>query len=161
MFSVLASLHVALHWAGVAACIAGAVAALVYLPGRLGGALAALCGALAAGLVAYDLGYRARGELDASAALRAEIAQRDAVIAEKDRQAKAASEIASAASARADAAVAKSADLQTEVDSYADALAKRAPSAGCALSDDDLERLRAIGRPADPPEPPRRPGVVR
>ena len=158
---MFAALHIIGHWAGVAACIAGALAALIYLPGRLGGALAACAGALAAGLVAYDLGYRARGELDVSVALRAEIAQRDAVIAEKDRQAKAASEIASAASARADAAVAKSADLQTEVDSYADALAKRAPSAGCALSDDDLERLRAIGRPADPPEPPRRPGVVR
>lgn len=144
---MFAALHIIGHWAGVAACIAGALAALIYLPGRLGGALAACAGALAAGLVAYDLGYRARGELDASAALRAEIAQRDAVIAEKDRQAKAASEIASAASARADAAVAKSADLQTEVDSYADALAKRPADSRCSMDERDVRGLQSIGRP--------------
>lgn len=158
---MLALFHIAAHWAGAAACVAGAVAALVYLPGRLGGLVAACAGALAAGIVAYDLGYQARGALDQSAALHAEIAQRDEQIADLNRQAKAASEIATAASARATEADRQSADLQSKVDDYASRLAKRPADSRCALDDDDLRELRAIGRPADPPEPPRRPGAVR
>ena len=162
MFGLLAAFHEALHWAGVAVCAAAAVAALVYLPGRLGGLLAAFCAALAAGLISYDLGFRARGALDQSAALRAEIAQRDAVIAEKDRQAQAAHKIAEAASERASASEALSANLQSEIDAYADELAKRPADSRCLLDDRDVRGLQSIGRPATrPPEHPRRPAVIR
>lgn len=162
MFSFLAYAHVALHWGGVALCLAAAVAAFVYLPGRLGMVAVAVAGAIAAGLVAYDMGFRARGELDQSAALRAEIAARDAVIAEKDRQAQAAHAIAEAASARAVAAQKQSADLQSEIDVYADELAKRPADSRCAMDERDVRGLSAIGRaPADPPKPPSRPFDLR
>lgn len=163
MFSFLASLHVALHWGGVALCLAAAVAAFVYLPGRLGMVAVAVAGAIAAGLVAYDMGFRARGELDQSAALRAEIAARDAVIAEKDREAKAASEIADAAKTRAAEAEKKSADMQPKVEAYAEFL-KKHPNGLCALSDDDRRWLCSIGgscAASDPPKPPSRPFDLR
>ncbi|MFT4097048.1 MAG: hypothetical protein QM651_07975 [Rhodoblastus sp.] len=156
-----AVLHVILHWSGVALCLAAGVAAFVYLPGRLGMVAVALAGAVGAGLVAYDMGFRARGELDQSANLRAKIAARDEVIAEKDRQAMATRAIAEAASARAQAAQQHSADLQSEIDAYADELAKRPADSRCAMDERDVRGLSAIGRPADPPQPPRRPADVR
>lgn len=163
MFGILAYAHVALHWGGVGLCLAAAIAAFVYLPGRLGMVAAAVACAIGAGLVAYDMGFRARGELDQSAALRAEIAARDAVIAEKDRQAQAARTIAEAASARADAAEKANAERQEEVDRYAEELAKRPADNRCALSDDDVRWLRVPQRlpAAAAPKPPRRPSRLR
>lgn len=135
MFSALAVFRETLHWAGVAACAAVAVAALVYLPGRLGGLLAAFCAALAAGLISYDLGYRARGALDQSAALRAEIAQQKEDIANLQ-------ETAMAASARErEAADARQSDNQ-KVRDYAEDVARK--NDDLALAGADLQRLRSL-----------------
>ena len=149
MFSLLAAYHEILHWAGIIACVAGAVAAMVYVPGRLGGALAAVALAAASGLVAYDEGYRARGVLDQSAELRQQIAERDAQITEQSREAQAARAIASAAAERIAAAERLSSDLQEQVDDYADALTKLPKDAACGLSDADVRGLSAIGRASD------------
>ena len=100
MFGFLAFAHEFLHLGAAALCIAGAVVAWFRLP-ILGKYIGAGLLAMAAGLIAYDMGFRARGGLDQSATLRAQIAARDAVIAEKDRQAHAAHKIAEAASERA------------------------------------------------------------
>ena len=156
-----AALHEFWHMGAAALCVAGAVIVWFRIP-ILGKYIGAGLLALAAGFVAYDMGFRARGELDQSAALRAEIAAKDAVIAEKDRQAQAARSIAEAASERADAAQKQSADLQSEIDAYADELAKRPADSRCVLDDRDVRGLQSIGRPAaHPPEPPRRPNPVR
>lgn len=135
MFSILAALHIAAHWAGAAACIAGAVAALVYLPGRLGGALAACAGALAAGLVAYDLGYQARGALDQSAALHAEIAQQKTDIANLQATAMAAGE------RERESADARQSDNE-KVKDYAADLARK--NDDLAVAGAELGRLRGL-----------------
>lgn len=108
------------------------------------------------------IGYRKARDLSQESALRAEIAARDAVIAEKDRQAQAARTIADAASARADAAQKQSEDLQSEIDAYADELAKRPADSRCVLDDRDVRGLQSIGRAAaNPPKPPSRPFDLR
>lgn len=161
MFGLLAAAHEFMHLGAAALCIAGAVVAWFRLP-ILGKYIGAGLLAMAAGIIAYDMGFRARGELDQSAALRAEIAARDAVIAEKDRQAQAAHKIAEAASDRASASEALSANLQSEIDAYADELAKRPADSRCSLDQRDVDGLSAIGKPAArPPKPSRRPRAVR
>lgn len=161
MFGLLAAAHEFVHWAAAALCIAGSVVAWFRLP-IFGKYIGAGLLAMAAGLIAYDMGFRARGELDQSAALRAEIAARDAVIVEKDRQAQAAHEIAKAASDRASASEALSANLQSEIDAYADELAKRPADSRCALDERDVRGLQSIGKPAArAPQPPRRPATIR
>ena len=156
MFSLLANLNVITHWLIIAGLVAGAVAAFLYLPGKLGGAIAAISLSAAVAVFAYDEGYRARGVLDQSAELRQQIAQRDAEIAEQNRQAAAARVIAAAAADRAATAEKQSADIQSQVDDYAQALAKRPANSGCALGPRDVDGLSAIGRPADPAKPPAR-----
>ncbi len=159
MFGFLAFAHVAMHWGGVALCVAAAVAAFVYLPGRLGTVAVAIALAGAAGLTSYDMGFRARGALDQSAALHSEIAARDALIAEKDRQAASARTIADAASARADAAQKQSSELQSEIDAYALELANRPADSRCTLDERDVRELYVAPRPRRDraPQPPRRP----
>lgn len=135
MFSLLAALHIVAHWAGVAACVAAALAALVYLPGRLGGLIAACAGALAAGLVAYDLGYQARGALDQSAGLRAEIAQQKTDIANLQTTAMQANE------REREAADARQSDNQ-KVSAYAEEVARK--NDDLALAGAEFGRLRGL-----------------
>jgi Skp family chaperone for outer membrane proteins len=84
--------------------------------------------------------------LDGSVALAAETAAQRRRIGELEADATAQRDIAAAAAARESAAQDRSKTLQTEVQAYAKKLESRAPSARCALDDDDVERLRRIGR---------------
>ena len=161
MFSLLAGFNEIIHWLIIFGLVAGAIAAFLYLPGKLGGAIAAIALSAAVAVFAYDEGYRARGVLDQSAELRQQIAERDAQIAEQTRQAQAARLIAAAAADRIAQAEKLSSDLQEQVDDYADALSKQPKNDACGLSDADVRGLSAIGRPADKAGPPANPATVR
>lgn len=138
------------HWGLAAILIAGAAAAFIYLPGKLGGAVAAVCIAFATATGAYQLGFQARGKLDKSLQLQAELQERD-------REAIAAKQIAGAASQRAADAEQKSQTLQEQVDDYERQLAA---NAACLATDSDVRGLQSIG-PDNPPQPPRRPFDLR
>lgn len=145
---------------GAALALAGAIGAFVYLP-VVGRPLAAVLLAVSAGLGAYDLGYAARGRLDQSAALAAQLA-------EQQRQAEASRQIAQDAATREVEADKKTAELNERISDYERQLAARpAPpslsiaaaancpkldyaACGCALSDDDVRGLRSIGAAGAP-----------
>jgi type IV secretory pathway VirB6-like protein len=115
-----------------------ALAVLVYFYVPLVGRTIALVLVIAAaGLFAYDAGYHMRGNLDKSAALRADIV-------ELQRQADEARTVAANAAVAEKAAEDAAAVNQQKVDAYVAQLAK---NPGCALSDDDVKRLLDIGKP--------------
>ncbi len=138
--------------AAAALCLAGAVAAYLYVP-LVGRTAAAGLVALAAALGAYDLGYRARGQHDRTAALTSQLA-------ELQRQASETQRIATAATEREQMLFDAVNQQQEKIDVYEAELAKR-PDAGCALTDDDLRRLRDITGDGEPPIPPKRPRDIR
>jgi len=133
------------HWGVAVLLVAAGIAALVYLPGKLGGLVAAVCISFAAATTAYQLGFQERGKLDQTAQLQAELAERQ-------READAAKEVASRSVARANDAESKSNQLQEQVDDYAAKLAKRDV---CALDSGDVRGLQSIGG-SNPPQPPKR-----
>lgn len=104
---------------------------------------------IAIGCLCWFGGYRSARHLSVESELRRQIAERDVLIAEQQRQAQAARTIAEAAADRVKDAETKSADLQTKVDSYAEELAKR-PNAACSLGPADLRWLQSINGSADP-----------
>jgi hypothetical protein len=135
------------------ACLAGAGFAFAYIP--VFGRYAAAClVAAAAGLASYDLGYHARGALDKSGAIQAQLD-------EASRQLAATHDIEAAAAAREQADDANAAKLQGEIDDYEKRVAALPAQGGCALIDDDVRSLSDIGRAAEPPLPPRRPVDLR
>lgn len=138
------------HWGLAALLVAGAVAAFVYLPGKLGGAVAAVCLAFASATSAYQIGFQARGKLDRSIHLQAELQERD-------REAQAAKEVAARSVARANEFETKSNQLQDQVDAYERQL-KDTPA--CIATDSDVRGLQSIGRD-NPPEPAPRSKPVR
>lgn len=138
------------HYALAALLIAGALAALVYLPGKLGGIIAMIAGGIAAAVFSYQLGFQERGKLDQSEQLKAEIAERQ-------REAQAAKDVAARAVTRANEAEAKSNTLQEQVDDYAAKLSKRD---ACLLDRRDVDGLQSIGGSGHA-KPPAAPGAVR
>jgi hypothetical protein len=128
-------LHIALHWGLVILGIAGAVAALVYIPGRLGGIIAAICLAVSAGSFALDEGYRSAARLCKEAELRAELAQAKEDI--KNLQL-----TAIMANAREQAAIRERQNDNDKVQDYAQKLAKA--NSDVDLSRADLEQLRGL-----------------
>jgi len=151
-----------------ALALAAAIAAFLYLP-VVGRPLAAVLLAIAAALGAYDLGYAARGRLDESGALAAQLA-------EEKRQAAAAQTIAQAASAREAQANQAAVQLNERISDYERQLAARAAApapvlpancpaldrstCGCLLGPDDVRGLRNIG-PAGAPAAAGAPRVLR
>jgi hypothetical protein len=113
--------------------VVAAAAAFVYVP-IFGRWIAAALLVVAAGLFAFDEGYRVRGSMDQSAALKADIV-------ELQRQADASKAVAENAAAAERAAEATAAANQQKVDVYVNNLAK---NPGCSLSDDDVQRLLDI-----------------
>lgn len=138
--------------AGVGLCLAGAALAFVNVP-IFGRWIAAGLVALAAGLGAYDMGYRARGAHDESVALRGQVA-------ELQRQAAETSRIAAAAAEREQMLFDAVGKQQEKIDAY-DAELSRRPRGACALGADDVRRLRDIAGSSNPPQPPRRPSDLR
>jgi hypothetical protein len=138
---MLASIQAVItEWALVVAalaCLAAAGAAVVYVP-VFGRYVAACLVALACGLAAYDFGYRARGALDNSGAIQAQLD-------EANRELAASKMITAAASAREQAATAAVTQQQGKIDDYEKQLASRGNSVGCALTSDDLKALNSIG----------------
>lgn len=134
------------HYILAAILIAGAVAAFVYViptfP-RLGAILVAALLVAAGTDLAWQFGFQYRGRLDRSEQLQAEIAERQ-------REAQAAKDVAARAVARANDAEARSTQLQDQVDAYE----KRAPV--CEFTDDAASGMRAIGgnNPAKSAAPP-------
>ncbi len=96
---------------------------------------------IAAGVFAFDEGYRVRGGLDQSATLKADIARQKADIAELQRQADEAKNVAADAAAAEKVAEDQATANQQKVDSY---VAQLANSPGCDLSVDDVKRLSGI-----------------
>lgn len=138
--------------AGAGLCLGGAAFAFVNMP--VGGRwIAAGLVALAAGLGAYDMGYRARGAHDESAALRGQVE-------ELRRQAAATDRIVQAAAEREQTLFNAVGQQQEKIDAYDAELARR-QMAGCALGADDVRRLRDISGSGNPPQPPRRPVNLR
>jgi enoyl-CoA hydratase/carnithine racemase len=142
--------------------LAGAGASYFYVP-LVGRALAVALTIGAAGLFAFDEGFRERGSLDRSATLAAQVETLKANVAEERRQAEAARAIATTAADAETKAQNEADEAQQKVAAYEVEIAKR-PVPGCGLSDDDVGRLRGIGaarRPAGAPRPSRRPVDIR
>lgn len=143
---------------GAAGCVAMAVAAYAYLP-FMGRYVAAALIAVAAGLAAYDMGFAARGRLDQSQAIQAQL---DAA----REQIQGAQIVGEAAASRAQDAEQQAATLQEQIREYETALAAKpypvavpgclrvAPA--CTLDADDvraLDRLRDGSRAGRATEP--------
>jgi hypothetical protein len=155
--------------------LAGALAAFFYVP-LVGRPLAVGLVALAAGLAAYDAGFTARGKLDHSGALAAQLA-------EAERQAAAVKRIAESADARERASADQAAAQNERIAAYEQELAQKSKpdqnenkpgtvvafsacpaldraTCACRLSPGDVSSLRAIGR-TDPAEPSDAAGAIR
>ena len=138
---------------GALGCLAGAVAAFIYLP-FVGRYIASALVAVAAGLFAYDAGYAARGQLDQSDAISAQLdATREQLDATKTIQI--------AADSRAQQSEQQAAQLQEQIDAYASAIAAKdaaifappvvpsatpapAPVPDCLLSPDDVRVFNGL-----------------
>jgi hypothetical protein len=113
--------------------VVAAAAAFIYVP-VFGRWIAAILLIVAAGVFAFDEGYRVRGGMDRSETLKANII-------ELQRQAEASKTVAESAAAAERKAEDAAAESQREVNDYVSQLAK---SPGCGLSDADIERLQHI-----------------
>jgi Skp family chaperone for outer membrane proteins len=135
------------------ACIAGAIALLSLNIPFIGWAkkgLAYTLFAVAIFVFGHLEGYRARATLDASADLQRQIAQQQADLEERQRQADQARELAAAAGVREREASDQSQSLAEQVQAYETELAKRSGNDLCVLSDADLRFLRGIGTAPKP-----------
>lgn len=128
--------------AAALACFAAAFAAFLYVP-VVGHWLALVLVALGVALGFYDLGYQARGKLDKSGAIQAQLD-------EANRELSATKQIATAAADAAQAAEAFNASQQEKIRAYQAKLEKGPKKRGCALSDDDVRSLSDIGAAAAP-----------
>jgi hypothetical protein len=124
-------------FAAALACFAGAAAAFITIP-VFGRWVAACLVALGCALLAYDLGYRARGELDNSSAIQAQLD-------EANRELAATRQVADATAAREKAANGFNAQQQDKINAYEATLKADSAAGGCALSDDDVRSLSDIG----------------
>lgn len=123
------------HYAAALILVAGALAAIAYLPGKFGGIVGAVLGAAAAGVVAYQLGFHARGKLDQTEELRAQVAALEQNA--KDQKA-----VADAATIREQQRAKEHDNDQQQISDYLTALAKA--NSDVALSNDELGRLRSL-----------------
>lgn len=132
---------------------------LIPLPYRI---LAVVVLWLATGAVGYWRGYVAADRTATIEAMAKDMARTQAEAAEWLRQAAAAKAAATAAAERQAKAEADNAAMQTEIEDYAKALAAL-PDCGCALTDDDVRRLRGIGATPrrDAPHPAPGPLILR
>ena len=96
---------------------------------------------IAAGVFAFDEGYRVRGGLDQSATLKADIAQLKANNSELQRQADEAKNVAADWEVSAKAARDADAVDKQKVDDY---VAQLQNDPGCQLTPDDVKRLSGI-----------------
>ncbi|WP_316202960.1 MULTISPECIES: hypothetical protein [unclassified Bradyrhizobium] len=88
-------------------------------------------------LFAFLLGFRTADDRAEAKAMRAEIAQKNEVIAAKDFDLRLAVEAAEAAQKQRDEAALRAKEAQDEIDDYAEHLKAR-PSASCVLTPDDF-----------------------
>jgi len=133
--------HVLVHWVVIALLVAGGTALIVEIPTRLGMALGGALLAVAVGYTMYDAGYRAAHQGEVIADLKAQIAQQTEIIAERDREAKVASEMAKRQNARVAETEILSTALQGKVDEYVARLAKDDP---CIADDADVRGMQSI-----------------
>jgi len=136
------------------ACFAGAGFAFVYVP-VFGRWIASALVALGCAIGAYDLGYAARGKLDNSGAIQAQLD-------EANRQLAATRDIEAAAAAREESDTRAATQLQEKVDAYEAALKSSPNGDGCSLTDDDVRALGGLSDDgAGAPGPSRAAGGVR
>jgi hypothetical protein len=138
--------------AAALACFAGAVAAFIYVP-VVGRRIAIVLIALGSALIAYELGYQARGNLDTSGVLQAQLD-------EASRELAATQKVAADANATAKAAADFNAAQQEKIRAYEATLKANSQAGGCSLSDDDVRSLSNIGA-GRAPLPPHRPAGLR
>ena len=124
--------------------LCGATAAFFYLP-VVGRSVAAILVAASAGVFAFDAGWRERASLDASGALRAQIAQLKASADEANLQASFAAAVARDATAAQALAEDETAQIKTEAENYEKQLSKSPAQPVCGLSPGDVAGLRRIG----------------
>lgn len=144
--------HEIWHWLMIGLLAAAGIACIIEFPSRIGAIVGTLllCGAVI--VLAYDEGYRSAHNDERVIDLQQQIAQKNAVIAEREKEAKDAQEVADAAAAREAEAAEQSAQLQQKVDEYVQHLNTRPE---CVATDDDVRGLQSIGasvpvRPAKP-----------
>lgn len=148
--------HVLVHWVVIALLVAGGIALVIEIPNRLGMALGAALITVAVGYTMYDAGFRAAHQAELVAELKAQIAQQAAIIEERDREARVASEMAMRQNERIAETETLNSTLQGKVDEYVARLAKDDP---CVADDADVLGMRsieAVGRPATKPALPSR-----
>lgn len=119
------------------ACFAAAVAAFIYVP-VVGHWLAIVLVALGSAFGAYDFGYSARGSLDNSGAIQAQLD-------EANRELTATQKITADFSANQTAAEANASKQQDKINVYEAKLKADPQNDGCGLSDADLGSLSGIG----------------
>ena len=124
-------------FAGALLCFAAAVAAFIYVP-VFGQWIAIVLVALGSALAAYSLGYSARGSLDNSGAIQAQLD-------EANRELTATQKITADFSANQAVAEANASKQQDKINVYEAKLKADPQNDGCGLSDDDLSSLSAIG----------------
>lgn len=150
--------HVVIHWVVIALLVAGGIAIIVEIPNRLGMALGGALLAVAVGYTMYDAGFRAAHQSEVIADLKAQVAQQAAIVEERDREAKVASDMAERDAERVAQAEAKADKMQEKVDEY---VAKLSKDDLCVADDADVRGMQSIeqaGRPqAEPALPARKP----
>ncbi|HEY1312203.1 MAG TPA: hypothetical protein VGF02_14755 [Pseudolabrys sp.] len=127
------------------AFFAGAVAALIYVP-LFGNYIAMALFVLGGGCGGYSFGFSARGSLDNSGAIQAQLD-------EANRELTATQKIATDTAARAQAANDLAQSNQGKVDAYEAKLKAEPETGGCGLSDDDVRSLSNIGASSAPDAP--------
>lgn len=150
--------HVIVHWIVIALLVAGGIALIVEIPNRLGMALGGALLAVAVGYAMYDAGFRAAHQGGIIADLKAQVAQQAAIVAERDREAKVASEMVERQNERVKATEALADMLQGKVDEYVAHLSKDDP---CVATDADVRGMQSIdaaaGAETKPALPARKP----
>lgn len=150
--------HVIVHWIVIALLVAGGIALIVEIPNRLGMALGGALLAVAVGYAMYDAGFRAAHQGEIIADLKAQVAQQAAIVAERDREAKVASEMVERQNERVKATEALADTLQGKVDEYVVHLSKDDP---CVATDADVRGMQSIdaaaGAETKPALPARKP----
>ena len=133
--------HIVIHWVVIALLTAGGIAIIIEIPNRLGMALGGALIAVAVGYTMYDAGFRAARQAEVVADLKAQVAQQAAIIAERDREAKVASEMATRQNIRVAETEILNTMLQGKVDEYVARLAKDDP---CVATDADVGGMQSI-----------------
>lgn len=123
------------HYITAAALAAAALAALNYLPGKVGGIGGMLLMSAAAGVICFQLGFQERGKTDQTIQLQAQLA-------EANREADEQKKIAKVANEREQLALKDHDNDQKKISDYIIALAKA--NSDIALSRNELGELRAL-----------------